>query len=80
MPGLRVTLGAKYALICLNNAEYAWICQSIPTRYELASHISLHIFLNNKNCEYARSLNVSEAHCRNYWAVIETGVYSEHCQ
>ena len=34
------------------------------------------------NAEYARILNVSDAvgHCTNYWEVIETDMYSKHCQ
>ena len=54
--------------ICLNNAEYDRICWHIPEK-----------------TEYHRILNVSvqyiaHGNCTNYWAVIETDMYSKYCQ
>ena len=61
---------SQYAWICLNNAEYDWICRHIPEK--------------KQNAEHARTMNVSDAvaqdHYTNYWAVTETETRSEHSQ
>ena len=77
MTRLEICGGYTGHWICLNKSEYALIMGNMVT-YAC-------MYLDKQRSEYARILNVSDAvlsvkHSTNYWAVIETETYSEHCQ
>ena len=75
MPGLRslskpeyALIMSRYAWICLNNAEYDWICRHTPEKNRALDMPEFLMFL----MEY-----IAWVHFKNYWVVIETDTCSE---
>ena len=62
----------QYTWMCLHNTEYDWICRHILEKKNRVPNMP----------EFWMSLMqyIVYGHCTNYWAVIETETYSEHCQ
>ena len=59
------TLMPQHVWICLNNAEYKWICRHIPERNRV---------LNMPEFWMCLMQYIAYGHCTNYWAVIETDI------
>ena len=63
---------SHYEWICLNNAEYDWICWYMPEKTRV---------LNMPELFWMCLMQyIAEGHCTNYWAVTQTETYSGHCQ
>ena len=65
-----VLLMSQYAWICVNDAEYDLIRRHIPEKTRVQNAPEFWMCVMQK---------ITRDHSTNYWAVIETEVYWEHC-
>ena len=77
-----------------NDAEYVWISLNIPLQclimlgyflivlnaLNIPKHTWINRVLNMPKFWMCLIQYIASGHCTNYWAVIETDAYSEHCQ